>query len=63
MSRQEIVRQHCLLLVDMVFKRKVRRKVKLTKKLKLRRLREPEVNKEFAEGVNKNVLVMKTGMV
>ena len=37
---EEIVSQHCLLLIDMVFKMKVRRKVKIRKKLKLWRLRE-----------------------
>ena len=49
---EEIVNQHCLLLMDMVFKEKVRRKVKFRKKLKLWRLRESEVKEEFAEGVN-----------
>ena len=49
---EEIVSQHCLLLMDMVFKKKVRRKVKFRKKLKLWRLRESEVKEEFAEGVN-----------
>ena len=38
--------------MDMVFKKKVRRKVKFRKKSKLRRLRESEVKKEFAEEVN-----------
>ena len=42
---EEIVSQHCLLLIDMVFKR-------YWKKLKLWRLRESEVKEEFAEGVN-----------
>ena len=37
--------------MDMVFKKKVRRKVKFRKTLKLWRLREPEVREEFAEGV------------
>ena len=32
---EEVVSQHCLLLMDMVFKNKVRRKVKFRKKLKL----------------------------
>ena len=49
---EEIVSQHCLLLMDMVFKKKVRRKVKFRKKLKLWRLRVSEVKEEFAEGVN-----------
>ena len=40
-----------LLLMDMVFKKKVRRKVKFRKKLKLWRLRESEGNEDF-EGVN-----------
>ena len=39
-------------MMDMVFKKKVRRKVKFRKKSKLRRLRESEVKEEFAEGVN-----------
>ena len=38
--------------MDMVFKKKVRRKVKFRKKSKLRRLRESEVKEEFAEGVD-----------
>ena len=38
---EEIVSQHCPLFMDMLFKKKVRRKV-----------RESEVKKEFAEGVN-----------
>ena len=49
---EEIVSQHCLLSIDMVFKKKIRRKVKFRKKLKLWRLRESEVKEEFAEGVN-----------
>ena len=49
---EQIVSQHCLLLMDMVFKKKVRRKIKFRKKLKLWRLRESEVKDEFAEGVN-----------
>ena len=49
---EEIVSQHCLLLMDMAFKKKVRRKVKFRKKLKLWRLRKSEVKEEFAEGVN-----------
>ena len=40
---ERIVNQHCLLLMDMVFKEKVRRKVKFRKKLKLWRLRGSEV--------------------
>ena len=51
-SDEEIVSQHCLLSMDMVVKKKVRRKVKFRKKLKLWRLRESEVKEEFAEGVN-----------
>ena len=38
--------------MDMVFKKKVRKKVKFRMKLKLQRLKESEVKKEFAEGVN-----------
>ena len=49
---EEIVSQHCLLLMDVVFKKKVRRKVKFRKKLKLWRLRESEVKEDFAAGVN-----------
>ena len=33
-SGEEIVSQYCLLLMNMVFKKKVRRKVKFSKKLK-----------------------------
>ena len=46
---EEIVSQHCFLLMDMVFKKKVRREVKFRKKFKLQRLRESEVKEEFAE--------------
>ena len=49
---EEIVSQHCRLLISMVFKNKVRRKVKFRKKLELWRLRESEVKEELAEGVN-----------
>ena len=49
---KKIVTQHRLLLMDMVFKRKVRRKVKLSKKLKLWRLRESEMKEDCAEVVN-----------
>ena len=49
---EEIVSQHCLLLVDMVFREKVKRKVKFRKRLKLWRLRESERKEEFADGVN-----------
>ena len=51
-ASEEIVGQHCLLLIRMVFKKKVRRKVKLRKKLKLWRLGESEVKEEFVEGFN-----------
>ena len=49
---EEIVSQHYLLLMDMVLKKKVRRKVKFRKKFKLWKLRESEVKEEFAEGIN-----------
>ena len=49
---EEIVSQHHLLLMDMVLKKKVRRKVKFRKKLKLRRLTKSEVKEKFAERVN-----------
>ena len=49
---EEKVSQHCLLLMDMVFRKKVKRKVKFRKKLKLWRLRESELKEEFADGVN-----------
>ena len=49
---EEIVSQHCLLLMNMVFRKKVKRKVKSRKKLKLWRLRELELKEEFADGVN-----------
>ena len=51
-SGEEIVSKHCLLSMDMVFKKKVKRKVKFRKKLKLWQLRKSEVKEEFAEGVN-----------
>ena len=49
--------QHCLLLTDiqkMMFKKKVRRKVKFRKKCKLWRLSVLEVKEEFAERVDNN---------
>ena len=49
---EEIVSQHRLLLMDMVLRKKVKRKVKFRKKLKLWRLRELELKEEFADGVN-----------
>ena len=49
---EEIVSEHCLLLMDMVFRKKVRRKIKFRKKLKLWRLKESELKEEFANGVN-----------
>ena len=48
---EETMSGHCLLLMDIVFKKKVRRKVKFRKKLKLWMLRESELKEEFAEGV------------
>ena len=45
---EEILSQHCPLLMDIVFKKKVSRKVKFRNKLKLWRLGESEVK----EGVN-----------
>ena len=55
---EEVVWQHCLLLMDMVLKKKVRKKVKFRKKLKLRRLRE-SVGKEDFEGVNNKCYCIK----
>ena len=49
---EEIVSEHCLLLMDTVFKKKVRRKLKFSKKFKLWMWRELAVKEEFAEGVN-----------
>ena len=43
--------------MDMVFKKKVRRKIKFGKKFKLCRLRESEVKKHFAEGLTTNLMV------
>ena len=57
---EEIVSQHCLLLMVMVFKKKVRRKVKFRKKLKLWRLTESEVKEQ---GLTTDVIVMKIGLV
>ena len=48
----EVVLFNCLQLMDMVVRKKGRRKVKFRKKLKLWRLRESEVIEEFPEGVN-----------
>ena len=47
---EEIISQHCLLFLDMVFKKKVKKKVKFGKKLKLWRLRELDVKEKFAKG-------------
>ena len=49
--------------MDMVLKKKVRRKVEFRKKLKLWKFRESEVKEEFAEGLTTNVMVMKIGVV
>ena len=49
---EETVSQHSLLLMDMVFRKKVKRKVKSRKKLKLWRLRESELKEEYVDGVN-----------
>ena len=49
---EDTVIQHCLLLMDMMFKKKVRRKVKFGKKLKMWRLTESAMKEEFAEEVN-----------
>ena len=49
---EEILSQHYLLLMDIVFKKKVRSKVKFRKNLKLWTLRESEAKEEFAEGFN-----------
>ena len=50
---EEIVNQHCLLFMDIVFKKKAKRKVKFREKLKLWKLRESKVKEEFVEGGNK----------
>ena len=59
---EETVSQHCLLLMDILFKKRFRRKLKFRKQLELWRLRESEV-KEFAKGLITNVIVMNTGVV
>ena len=59
---EEVVSEDFLLLMNMMFKKKVRMKVKLRKKLKLWRLRESEVKEEFGVGLT-NVMVMKIGVV
>ena len=48
---EEIRSQH-LLLMDMVFKKRVGGKVKFREKFKLWRWREPKVKEKFTEGVN-----------
>ena len=48
----EEMSQHCLLVMDMVLKKKVRRKLKFRKKSKLWRLRESDVKEEFAKGIS-----------
>ena len=50
-------------MMDIVFKRKVRRRVKLRKKLKLCRLGVPEVKEEFAEGVINNKCMVMISVV
>ena len=54
---KEIVSQYCPLIMDMVFQKKIRRKIKYGMKLKLWRSRESEVKEEFAEGLTTNLLV------
>ena len=49
---EETLSQHCLLLMDMVFRKKVKWKVKFRKNLKLWKLRESELKEVFADGVN-----------
>ena len=43
---------HCAVLMDMAFRKNVKRKVKFRKKLKLWRLGESKLKEEFADGVN-----------
>ena len=57
---EEIVSQHCLLLMNIMFKKKVKRKVKFRKKLKLWSLRE---SKSLLNWLTTNVIVMKIGVV
>ena len=59
---EEIVSQNCML-IDMVFKKKVRRKAKSRKKLTLWRLGESEVKESLLKGLTTNVMVMKIGVV
>ena len=59
---EEIVSQHCML-IDMVFKKKVRRKAKSRKKLTLWRLGESEVKESLLKGLTTNMMVMKIGVV
>ena len=59
---EETVSQHCLLLMDILFKKRIRRKLKFRKQLELRRLRDAEA-KEFAKGLITNVMVMNIGVV
>ena len=49
---EETLSQHCLLLMDMVFRKKVKWKVKFRKNLKLWKLRESELKEVFADGLN-----------
>ena len=51
-SGEELVNQHCFLSMDMVFKKKVKRKVIFRKKLRLWRLRKSKMKEQFAEWVN-----------
>ena len=53
---EDTVIQHCLLLMDMMFKKKVRRKVKFRKKFKMWKLTESAMKEEFAEEVNNKSL-------
>ena len=57
---EEIVSQHCLLLMNIMFKKKVKREVKFRKKLKLWSLRE---SKSLLNWLTTNVIVMKIGVV
>ena len=51
-SGEKIVRKHCLLLIDIVFKKEAWGKIRFRKKLKLWRLRVTQTKEEIAEGVN-----------
>ena len=60
---EEIVIQHFILYMDMMFNEKVKRKVNFRKTFMPRRLKGSDVKEDLLKGLTTNVMVMKTGVV